>query len=384
MLKTAIYGNIIISEIVKSFIEDKYNPVAIDAGGEAMRVVCFSGDLREQKSTSVPVLPGEELLKKMQSGEVEILIVPKENAMGGFMLPWGLTSNGITLENVYYADRLSKMETEEPMEILDYFTPFLDTKYLGYLEFHVADHCNLDCKACEHYSGLVEHEVFPDYTKFEKDFEKLHEFIDDIGVLRILGGEPLLNTEIEKYMSLARRLYPKARIYIVTNGLLLKALPDSFYQSLDENDIMLSVSFYPPMEKMMNELICFLEEKKVGYTITPLNIQFGKKQILEPQSDDDTILAYYRCKQKNCNNFYDGKVAACFLPFTTKYFNKYFDLSLPEDGAIDIYELGMNTRKLKERLLLPFLRCRYCSAETEMIPWDTINKPSLISDWVKE
>ncbi|MCR4673926.1 MAG: radical SAM protein [Lachnospiraceae bacterium] len=383
MLKTVIYGNIIISEIVKEFIEKKYNKEALAAGGEEMAVEYFAGDILRGQEPSVPLLSGSELLQKLHNNDIQILIVPKECAMGGFSLPWTLFSNGISLENLYFADRLSKMETTDSIEILDYFTPFFETKYLGYLEFHVADHCNLNCKACEHYSGLVKEEVYPDYDKFEKDFTKFHNLIDDIGVLRILGGEPLMNKDINKYMKLARSLYPDARIYVVTNGVLLKAMPEEFYKVMAEENIVLSISFYPPMKDTMPEVLKLLDEKKVNYTLTPLNTEFGKKQILEPQSDDETIMAFYKCSQKMCNNFYDGKVAACFLPFTTKYFNEYFDKDLPEDGAIDIYELGMNTRRLKERLLYPFLRCRYCSTETEMIPWDVMHNPSVLEDWIK-
>lgn len=384
MLRTVIYGNIIISEIVKDFIEKKYNPEALKAGGEEMVVEYFFSDTVCPQASSVPMISGGDLIQKLRTNEIEILIVPKECAMGGFSLPWTLFSNGISLENLYFADRLSKMETNVSMEILDYFTPYFDTKYLGYLEFHVADHCNLNCKACEHYSGLVKHEVFPNYNEFEKNFKKLKELVDDIGVLRILGGEPLLNKEITLYMKLARRLYPDARIYVVTNGALLKTMPDDFYKIMAEENIVLSISLYPPMKNTMPGILKFLDEKQVNYTVTPMNTEFGKKQIIEPQSDDDTIMAFYKCSQKMCNNFYDGKIAACFLPFTTKYFNEYFEKELPEDGAIDIYEIGMTTRKLKERLLYPFLRCRYCSMETEMIPWDIMHQPSVIEDWIKE
>ena len=225
---------------------------------------------------------------------------------------------------------------------------------------------------------------FYKYAVNEKDITYFHSLIDDIGVIRILGGEPLLNIEINRYMELTRNLYPNARIYVVTNGMLLKSMPDSFYQTLEQNNILLSISFYPPMKDTMPGVLPYLDERHVNYTITPLNTEFGKKQLLEPQSDDDTIMAFYKCTQKMCNNFYDGKIAACFLPFTTKYFNETFDKNLPEDGSIDIYELGLTTRKLKERLMYPFLRCRYCSAETEMIPWDVMENPTTLSDWVKD
>ena len=383
MINAAIYGNLIVSEMVKTFIEDKYNPAVASAGGEKMNVACFGLDGVQNENCSAPVVSVEQMIYMLTSGKADVLIIPKDSAVGQHSFPWFLTADGVSLENVYYADRYDKMNTTEESEILDYFTPFMDTKYLSYLEYHLADHCNLNCKACEHYSALVDGEVFTDYDKFEKDFTKFHDYIDDLGLVRILGGEPLLNKDIVSYIKLTRRLFPYSRIHIVTNGLKLLAMDDEFYQTMRDCDAEFYISFYPPMKETMPKVEEFLKEKGISYFLSPLNTEFGKKQLLEPQNDDDTMYAFNQSFQKMCNNFYDGQVAACFLPFTTKYFNAYFDKDLPEDGAISVYEPGLTTRDLRERLLLPFERCRYCSGETEMIPWDVAHEPSVLEDWIK-
>ena len=383
MLRTAIFGNIEISKIVKEFIEDKYNPAAKSAGGEEMTVVCYSLAEGCKESTDLPKISLEQTAYEMKNCEIDVLIIPKDNAIGQSDLPWRLTSEGALLDNVYYGERISKTDTTDETEILDFFTPFLDTKYLGYLEYHVADQCNLNCKACEHYSALVKEDVFPDFAKFEKDFTRLHDFIDDIGLIRILGGEPLLNKDINKYIRLTRSLYPSARIFVVTNGLKLMSMNNEFYDTLKECNGDIYISYYPPMKETMDKVENLLQEKEVSYTISTLNLEFGKKQILKPLDDEQTLDAFFKCTQKVCNNFYDGKLASCFLPFTTKYFNGYFDKNLPEDGAIDLYEEGLTTRDLRERLLLPFERCRYCSGETEMIPWDVAHEPSILEDWIR-
>ena len=383
MLKTAIFGNVIVSKIVKEFIEEKYNPAAKKAGGEEMTVVCYSLAESCEENTELPRISFEQTAYELQNGGIDILIIPKDNAIGQYYFPWLLTSIGVLLDNVYFCERVAKINSATESEVLDFFTPFLDSKYLSYLEYHVADQCNLNCKACEHYSALVKGEVYPDFEKFERDFTKLHELIDDIGLIRILGGEPLLNKDINKYVRLTRSLYPYARIFVVTNGLKLLAMDDEFYDTLKECDADIHISYYLPLKDTMNKVEQFLKDKNVHYALSPLNLEFGKKQILKPQNDEQTMEAFYRCAQKTCNNFYDGKMAACFLPFTTKYFNAYFDKELPEDGKIDIYEPGLTTRELRERLLLPFDRCRYCSAETEMIPWDVANEPSILEDWIR-
>lgn len=383
MVKAVIFGSIIISEKVKKDIVEKYNPAAKAIGAEEVEVVCFSSPVYGDIEGSVPNIPFEQVIYELKNGGADILIIPKENAIGQFDFPWILSEQGILLDNVYYADRLGKMDTSDQTEILNYLTPFLDTKYLGYLEYHVADHCNLNCKACEHYSALVDGEVFTDYNQFEKDLYKLHEFIDDIGLIRILGGEPLLHKDIIKFIELTRKLYPYAMIHVVTNGLKVMTMDDEFYQALLDNYAQFHISFYLPLKDKMPEIEAFLNNKGIPYILSPLNTEFGKKQLIDAQNDEDTIKAFCNCQQKKCNNLYDGKIAACFLPFTTKYFNRYFEKNLPEDGGISLYEPGLTTHTLKEQLLLPFERCRYCSSETEMIPWDVAHKPSILDDWIR-
>ncbi len=252
---------------------------------------------------------------------------------------------------------------------------------MPYLEFHVADHCNLNCRACEHYSGLVKEPHFTNLKKFTRDFEQLHKFIDDIGYIRILGGEPLLNPEINEYVKLSRRLYPQAVIRVVTNALLLPKMPDKFFKTLRQNDVSIHISFYPPAQSKIEQITKLLTEKKVEFFVSPLTKTFTVKQTLNPHNEARKI--FLKCFQASCRNLYDGKIAACFLPFTTKYFNAYYNKNLPEDGALDLYEKDLTTEKLKKFLSVPFERCRYCTAPVP-IKWGTISQPSPITDWTND
>ena len=104
------------------------------------------------------------------------------------------------------------------------------------------------------------------------------------------------------------------------------------------------------------------------------------KQTLRKTASPDY---FYRCSQSRCHNLYDGKIAACFLPFTTKYFNEYFHQHLPEDGAIDLYTPGLTTEILKTKLMQPFERCYYCQ-DSISVDWEQIKNPSTLADWLAE
>lgn len=287
-----------------------------------------------------------------------------------------LRALGIKIKDICIASRLTP-----DMFVTNFLEPYVSAKYLPYLEFHIADQCNLNCKACSHYSGLVKEPHFPNLQKFTRDFERLHEFIDDIGVIRILGGEPLLNRDVNEYIKLSRRLYPLANIYVVTNAILLPKMPESFFETLRVCHAIIEISFYPPLESKMPAIRRLLEEKRVQFQISPLIKTFKMRQALKPHNRAKEI--FLTCSRANCTTLYEGKLAACSLLFPTKYFNAYYGKDLPEDGALDLYEPGLTTEKLKAHLLTPIELCRYCTLPVD-VEWDTIKNPSPLSDWVHD
>ena len=282
----------------------------------------------------------------------------------------------VAVDDIFITNRLTR-----EIFITEFLSPYTSAKYLPYLEFHIADHCNMNCKYCEHYSGLVKTPKFTNFEKFTQDLNQLHNFIDDIGMIRILGGEPLLNSEVGEYVKLCRKLYPLANIFVVTNGILLPKMSDEFFDTLNQNNAGIHVSFYPPLESKMPSIRQLLEDKKIAHYIFPLINEFTIKQTLKRHDHKREI--FLQCFQAHCHNLYEGKIAACFLPFTTKYFNAYYDKNLPEDGALDLYEDGLTTERLKKFLLTPFERCSYCTPPV-VAKWDAISYPSPITDWTND
>jgi molybdenum cofactor biosynthesis enzyme MoaA len=65
---------------------------------------------------------------------------------------------------------------------------------LRYVEYHLVEHCNLDCTGCGHFSPFAQ-EQFADPRSFEKDPAQLARLFGNIGKIRLMGGEPLLHPE---------------------------------------------------------------------------------------------------------------------------------------------------------------------------------------------
>ena len=91
-------------------------------------------------------------------------------------------------------------------------TPHL---YLPRIEIHIAEHCNLNCKGCTHFSTIADAEFLP-VTEFENEIKRISELTNKIGLINILGGEPLLNPDCTKYLKIARKYFPETEINLVS------------------------------------------------------------------------------------------------------------------------------------------------------------------------
>lgn len=377
MIKALVYGAGELGYTVKKIISNSYGAYLRKANKEPIEVV---GNIKiEDEDITVDIVYDcKTAIMLYNKHDVEIFILPREFCIGQNSLVFELLANNVDINDIYITEKI-EVKTYDEFNTANFITPYLSDSYLGYLEYHIADHCNLNCAACEHYSALVEKPVFPIFSKFEQDIKRLKKIINNIGMIRILGGEPLLNKDIISYIKLTRELYPKSDIVIVTNALLLKSMPDKFYDVLKKYHIKIHISYYKPLVKVMPSILRMLEKKEVEFVISDLNEFFTLKQTLKRNPEPE--YQFFKCFQARCNNLYDGKIAACFLPFTTKYFNKYFGKQLPEDGAIDLYDERLTLEELKLRLCIPFERCAYCT-DPKIIDWRSIKKTSTLEDWV--
>jgi organic radical activating enzyme len=90
---------------------------------------------------------------------------------------------------------------------------------LPFVETMITQVCNLSCHGCTNYSDL-QHEGYVSWTQGKQELEAWLTRVDilDFG---ILGGEPLVNPEVDKWIVGLRELMPNAQIRFTTNGIKL-------------------------------------------------------------------------------------------------------------------------------------------------------------------
>ena len=252
---------------------------------------------------------------------------------------------------------------------------------LPYLEIHFVDHCNLNCKGCGHFSPIAD-EWFINPNSYANDLAQLKKLFSKIRVIRIMGGEPLLHPKIEKLLIQTRNTFSKADIRIVTNGILLSKMSDSFWETCKIHHISFDITVYPPLKNKMNSLVKLFRAKGVKLNEFK-NVDFFYA-FYNNKGNSNNELNFNKCKLKwfECNNLRNGRLYSCPIPTYIQHFNKRFGTQIPSDGYVDIYAANLTGWEAKKRLSNAPPTCRYCNYRKEIVPrfsWSTSRQS--IADW---
>jgi len=250
MSHVAVYGNLKWSFLMKDLLENEYSSLLRVNGMDEIIVDCLvCDDPKEANEISI-----SEFGKLYLEGSLQAIVIPKEYTMPYLGIIHKLLLAGVDTDDIYSGIRLNE-NIRNSSELIPYLiTPLTKDSYLSYLEYHVTDHCNLNCKYCTHYAPLVKEPVFTDIERFKKDLTQLKKYIKDIGIIRILGGEPLLNPQLPEFIEFTRKTYPGSVIWIVTNGMLLDRISPGLIDCMNKNIAFFHISYYPPFENKKSDV----------------------------------------------------------------------------------------------------------------------------------
>lgn len=263
----------------------------------------------------------------------------------------------------------------------DYFLELDITKpWLNGFEYHVADHCNLNCKGCGHCANLFNKPSYGNLHIYECDLIRMTELFDGVGLIRLLGGEPLLNNDLEKYIGITRKYFKNAEVHIVTNGILILSKGNEFFQCLKDNGIIIDISVYPPIRNKLLMITRKLDDNDIEYNVMPVE-QFYKRFSLAGGFNEEE--AFNNCGTATCHTLCDGKIAPCIVPFSMDKLNQEFDINISVDGWIDLFEDGITGDKINVKLKQPFGLCSHCDPEKCFFDWEQRNYADCkLEDWI--
>lgn len=242
------------------------------------------------------------------------------------------------------------------------------------VEVHISDKCNLNCKGCTHFSPLYD-SVNVKYENVIEDLLKLKNIFSNIMRIDILGGEPLVSNNLDKYVVEMRRLFPNTSLELFTNGLLIPNLSSEVCKTLRNNNVLVTITEYEPTHKIIDKIISKLEEYKIRYAIVPYDI----RQIFnKPISLSDNSKYPNMCISNGCVVVADGKISRCPTLMYINKFNEYFKTNLPNDGILELSEYK-DGAVLLEELKKEVPLCKHC-IKCDM-KWDRCTGEKKLSDF---
>ena len=242
-------------------------------------------------------------------------------------------------------------------------------------EISLADHCNMSCQMCDHFSQLSD-EWFVDVDQFKKDMHRMGQIFDhEIGAITLLGGEPTLHPDINELICYTRKQFPNTELILLTNGVLLTKLEESpngnLWDTLKTCNARVTVTVYPL------KLDYFAIENKAKEYGVPLKMS-SDIHAVDPTkqikiSDKHTLDLTGKVPKEHCvhclyfnkfNVVKDGRYYMCPVEAHINIFNNKFgtELEYCESDFLDIYKVN-DWRELAEfsSKWVPF--CRYCNQE---------------------
>jgi len=192
-------------------------------------------------------------------------------------------------------------------------------------------------------------EKYPLVDSFTSDLEQLAKGLH-AKELRLLGGEPLLNDEINLFIKRAKQTQIADQVIVITNGLLLHKMNDEFWENVDG----VTITLYPDIFLDERRLETFRDRARQSGTgfICFTNPMFRTTILTKPQPKDRiTDKIFMSCKnvhEDHCHMIHEGKFYKCAVPpFLPEYLEKIglkdydpdcdaFDIHRSEDIFVDL------------------------------------------------
>ncbi len=298
-----------------------------------------------------------------------------------------------------YSNQLKKQNIET-IYILDLFDiddsiinnirefSLLKKPLLGYIEINLVNHCNLKCKGCTHFSNICDkYEI--SIEQFKNDIEKLSSLVN-IDLIRLMGGEPLLHSELSKILPIVRKYFPNSKVALVSNGLLIPKMDDQLIESIKNNNVFFNISLYQPTYKIADKIVKFLDDKNIKFFFgngckqkdeTLLILEFHT--CLTTKKVNDPEKANNLCYGRHFPFVKDGFISRCSYPLLIQYLNEKcnsnFKTTENDFKKIDDFQNGDELIEYLEHFC-DF--CAYCTdKKLKRFEWQTSNKNNL-SDYI--
>lgn len=226
------------------------------------------------------------------------------------------------------------------------------------LEIHVSNHCNLSCRGCSHISPLEKKEFLNEETMYMV-LKKLSSVLH-CKVIRLLGGEPTLNNNLENIVRKIKEIGISDEISIPTNGILITKLSENVLNNID----IVEISNYNYSERFSKTLVEWAEKNKDKvttyiYLYDYFREPFSYKKNNNKQLVDDIYKTCIISQKWQCFNVYGEYFYKC--PQSLAICKNIQKCNFDKNG-VKILENSNLEKELNEYINSkePLQACNYC------------------------
>jgi len=283
---------------------------------------------------------------------------------------------------------------------------------LAYAEIYITNVCNYSCTNCQSLNNFAfkGHQRWADY---QDQYRSLSDQLD-IDVVQIIGGEPTLNPDFEKWVNGISNLWPNSKLQISTNGSRLDKLTDQIYQTLLKHkgtlwitchDIGLYDKFLEFSKSFLKEIVSdtdnadgcdwkadyetsktdpsvklrtvsrkLIDEQGVevildwSQAFVPSVVDVVDKHYLKMNYNSDPEQAHNICYFKSCHQINKGKLYKCPLVSVLPDFLNQFDVNMSDDDKIiarsyQPLSADNDVSDFVDKINQPIAQCKFCPSK---------------------
>lgn len=278
---------------------------------------------------------------------------------------------------------------------------------LNYAEINITNVCNYSCAHCQSLNNYA-FKGHQQWNAYKNEYQKLSEQLD-IAQIQIIGGEPTLNPDFDKWVKGISELWPNSKLQIATNGSKLDKITPEIYQILlmhkgtlwiTCHDIVLYDSFLEFSKTFLNDIVSDTysnDDWKTDYeksktdpliklktvsrklidkngvevildwsqSFVPSVVELVEQQ-LTMKYDSDPIQAHNICYFKTCHQINKGKLYKCPLVSVLPDFLNQFKVIMSEGDSKIAHSYNpasstdTNFVEFVNNINNPIPQCKFC------------------------
>jgi hypothetical protein len=178
-------------------------------------------------------------------------------------------------------------------------------------------------------------------------------------------------------MLYARKYFLDAYIDIVTNGILLSKMNESFWDMCKKADIVITISEYPATIAKIDKYVELMKRKNVKFKLFPNHDTFD--YIIDIHGDSDKEKVFRKCRERDntCFDLWKSRLHLCARCYNEVLMD-YFDVKLPISTGIDFYK--SSREEIYNYVNHANELCSYCLEDRIPFIWGVSEKK--VNEWI--